>query len=140
MPGRLIGRVAMAALLLSGSGCCSFWERHCAPAHPVAPLMRPASLRSNAARPMRRRQRPPVRLVARRRAVVFNVRISRVASAAVNHHTGSKSLFGAATALARRSIISTQVGHRFWGTASRPCARMGCSAGVNALRSGAGRT
>lgn len=42
MPGRGIAIFGLAGLLLAGSGCCSFWERHCAPrATAVAPAYVP---------------------------------------------------------------------------------------------------
>ena len=54
MPGKRLSWLVLAALLLSGSGCCSFWERwHAAPAcsgpgrlRSVLPELRAASYAS----------------------------------------------------------------------------------------------
>jgi hypothetical protein len=35
MPGKRIGLMGTAALLLANAGCCEFWQRHCAPTQPV---------------------------------------------------------------------------------------------------------
>jgi hypothetical protein len=44
MPVRGMGILGLATLLLAGSGCCSFWERHCAPrATAVAPACVPCA-------------------------------------------------------------------------------------------------
>jgi hypothetical protein len=38
MPGQRLGWMALAALVLANVGCCSFWERHCAPHPAPAPV------------------------------------------------------------------------------------------------------